>query len=226
MGMTSRASAGRDHLLGDTSGFRARTAGYRPVYSGIKVGIGPFGRKQHQPMPLSAAPLFEFRPGVVAGDGHLIEVVHARPAEVTVRYRKARRLDNVGRYVRGRRTGAESFPCSAECRVDTRRRAFESVLPEGAPGGMSDVDDPDVSAFDKSSECDTGSAIRAGSAVGRPLRFGCPNAAGRRQVQRCQRSPVQPGRPLPGLSRAVYSMILRRSSPARGVNRSVMARAA
>jgi hypothetical protein len=40
--------------------------------------------------------LLEFRPGIVTHDRDLVEVVHARPAEVAIRDREAGRLDDVG----------------------------------------------------------------------------------------------------------------------------------
>ena len=48
------------------------------------------------------APMFEFRPGIVARPAHLIEIIHAGPAEKLVRYRKSRRLDDVGGHVHAR----------------------------------------------------------------------------------------------------------------------------
>ena len=49
-----------------------------------------------------APPLVEFRPGVVAGQADLIEVVHSGPPEAPARGGKAGRLDNVGGHVQAR----------------------------------------------------------------------------------------------------------------------------
>ena len=57
---------------------------------------GHEGREQDRPETLLVPPLFEFRPGVMTLDGHLIEIIHAGAAEVQVRHRKAGRLDNMG----------------------------------------------------------------------------------------------------------------------------------
>ena len=45
---------------------------------------------------MTGAPLLEFRPGNVSHDGHLVEVVHTRPAEMTVGHRKPGGLDDMG----------------------------------------------------------------------------------------------------------------------------------
>jgi len=45
----------------------------------------------------------------MAHDGHLVEIVHARPAEVAIGHRKARGLDNMGRHVKAR-TQAQDSP--------------------------------------------------------------------------------------------------------------------
>jgi hypothetical protein len=49
--------------------------------------------------------LLEFWPGIVAHDGHLVEIIHAGPAEMAVGNRKAGGLDDVSRHVEA---GAET----------------------------------------------------------------------------------------------------------------------
>ena len=53
-------------------------------------------------MAVFIAPLLEFRPGIVARDADLIEIVHAGPAKMPVGHRKSGGLDNVGRDIQAR----------------------------------------------------------------------------------------------------------------------------
>ncbi len=71
----------------------------------IKIGVDTLGCEQDQPVTPIVAPLFKFWPRVVAGDGHLIEIVHAGPAKVPVGHRKTGRLDDMGCHIQA---GAEA----------------------------------------------------------------------------------------------------------------------
>ena len=75
----------------------------------IQIGPRSLGRKQHQPAAIPGAPLLESRPGIVAHDRDLIEVIHARPAEMAIGDRKPGRLDDMRLHIEAG-TQAENRP--------------------------------------------------------------------------------------------------------------------
>ena len=114
----------------------------------VEIGAGALGGEQDQPKTLLAPPLLEFRPGVVTLDRHLIEIIHPGTAEVPVRHRKAGRLDNVGLNIQA---GAEPQNRAGILRdvglEQGNAHSVTTLLRFQDPGGVSDMDDPNVVIF-------------------------------------------------------------------------------